>query len=394
MHSPSIPKTKSRPTWRRTLGAIQGAQKGPTLIFVGGIHGNEPSGVRALVSVLQELNEYIPYFCGNLIALAGNLKALQENVRYLDVDLNRQFTKEIIDRLKNKEASLFQEDTEQLDLLHEIETILVSEEGPFYFFDLHTTSSETLPFLTVNDSLLNRKFTQQYPLPIVLGIEEYLEGPLLSYINKLGYVAFGFEGGQHESPEAFKNHKKFIWQSILLAGCLPQDKVSPDNYFSESLTHTFYEILYRQFVSNEDAFTMMPGFQNFQKIKKGQVLASMNKKTLEAPMDGRIFMPLYQGKGNDGYFIVRKIPKFFLRLSKWLRNVKLDHWLVILPGIQWASPDKTALRVNRKIARFFTKDFFHLLGYRSRTVSKKHYLMKNREAASRNEAYRKEPWFR
>ena len=210
MHSPSIPKTKSRPTWRRTLGAIQGAQKGPTLIFVGGIHGNEPSGVRALVSVLQELNECIPYFRGNLIALAGNLKALQENVRYLDVDLNRQFTKEIIDRLKNKEASLFQEDTEQLDLLHEIETILVSEEGPFYFFDLHTTSSKTLPFLTVNDSLLNRKFTQQYPLPIVLGIEEYLEGPLLSYINKLGYVAFGFEGGQHKSPEAFKNHKKFI----------------------------------------------------------------------------------------------------------------------------------------------------------------------------------------
>jgi len=38
MHSPSIPKTKSRPTWQRTLGTIQGAQKGPTLIFVGGIN--------------------------------------------------------------------------------------------------------------------------------------------------------------------------------------------------------------------------------------------------------------------------------------------------------------------------------------------------------------------
>ena len=34
------------------------------------------------------------------------------------------------------------------------------------------------------------------------GIEEYLNGPLLSYINELGYVAFGFEGGQHDDISA------------------------------------------------------------------------------------------------------------------------------------------------------------------------------------------------
>ena len=56
-------------------------------------------------------------------------------------------------------------------------------------------------------------------MPIVLGIEEFLNGPLLSYINEMGYVAFGFEGGQHDSPLAYKNHKSFIYLSLLYAGC-------------------------------------------------------------------------------------------------------------------------------------------------------------------------------
>ena len=38
--------------------------------------------------------------------------------------------------------------------------------------------------------------------PIVLGIEEYLQGPLLSYINTLGYVSLGFESGQHDNKQA------------------------------------------------------------------------------------------------------------------------------------------------------------------------------------------------
>lgn len=47
----------------------------------------------------------------------------------------------------------------------------------------------------VNDSFLNCIYIKNYLLFIVLGIEEYLEGFLLNYINELGYVVFGFEGG-------------------------------------------------------------------------------------------------------------------------------------------------------------------------------------------------------
>ena len=39
----------------RVLGRIRGASEGPTLIFVAGLHGNEPAGVQALQRVFPEL---------------------------------------------------------------------------------------------------------------------------------------------------------------------------------------------------------------------------------------------------------------------------------------------------------------------------------------------------
>ena len=40
---------------KRIIGHIKGDLPGPTLIFFGGIHGNEQSGVTALEHVFKEL---------------------------------------------------------------------------------------------------------------------------------------------------------------------------------------------------------------------------------------------------------------------------------------------------------------------------------------------------
>ncbi len=384
---------------KRIIGKYNGNLPGPTLIFVGGIHGNEPSGVLALEKVLSKLNAEAITFNGKMIALSGNLKALEKHVRFLDTDLNRQFTSEKIEALKQLTTFSNSEQEEQIQLLNEIEHLLANETGPFYFFDLHTTSSKTIPFLTVNDSLLNRTFTKQYPLPIVLGIEEYLEGPLLSYINELGYVAFGFEGGQHDCPKALLNHEAFIWITLGYTDCIEKTNLHFINSLQRlsqtvSNKHTFYEIIYRHFIKDQSGFEMGLGYVNFQHIKKHERLAKDHTQELLSPKSGQIFMPLYQGKGNDGFFIIRKIPKLFLGLSKLLRNVNLDELLVWLPGISWGDSQKTTLKINRKVARFFAKDFFHLLGYRSKSLDRSHYLMKNREALSRDKEYEKEVWYR
>ncbi len=378
----------------RLIGNKVSQEEGPVLIFTGGIHGNEPSGIFALKKVLDKMEEEKIPFKGSFYAICGNLWALERGERFHKHDLNRLWSMDRMELLKSGKLKNEDEDTnQQLEIYDLISNILEKEKGPFYFIDLHTTSSETMPFLTVNDSLLNRKFTEQYPVPMILGIEEYLDGPLLSYINELGYIAFGFEGGQHDDLASIENHEAFVWLSMVYAGFIQKDAIDFDHYHAVLAkscidTQDIFEIYYRHEIQTGDQFKMKPGFVNFQPVEKGQVLAESNGEELRAKENHRIFMPLYQSQGNDGYFSIRKIPNIFLSFSATLRKYRTDRFLVFLPGVKWASKEhKDVLIVNAQIARFFTKKFFHLLGYRSQKLENKKYIMKNREAASRGIEY-------
>ena len=373
----------------RIIGRINGDLPGPTIIFVGGIHGNEPSGAIALKKVMADLEKQKPTIHGTILALAGNLKALKLGKRFIGQDLNRMWFQPVLDQLLNTPIeALKPEEEEVVEIYSAIKNLLKGTPGPFYFFDLHTTSGETGPFLTVNDSLLNRNFSIQFPAPIILGIEEYIVGPLLSYINELGYIAFGFEGGQHEDPKSVDRHEAFIRLALAFSGVLDEKDIPYQDSLKELSVPTaskqgIFEIIFRYEIPAGTQFKMLPGFKNFQAVQKHELLAMHDGKEVKVPRSGMLFMPLYQDQGEDGFFIIRRIPMFALQLSAFLRKKKIDRFLGYLPGVRWTSERRDELMVNKNIARFFTKQFFHLLGYRSRKISDRKILMRNREFASR-----------
>lgn len=380
----------------RLIGSTKGNQPGPTIIFTGGIHGNEPSGVFALKKVLKTLEEYQNKMHGSVYAICGNMWALERQERYEKEDLNRLWTKDRMQKiLAGKENELEQnEDTlQQLEIHRLISNILEKEKGPFYFIDLHTTSGETMPFLTVNDTILNRKYSLQFPTPIILGIEEFLEGPLLSYINYLGYIAIGFESGQHDSVSSIDNHVAFALLSIVNAGSIKREYFKPyDTYYKQLAdlsmgAENIYEITYRHQINENDVFKMNPGFNNFQSLKKGTEVAENNGKKVLSPRGGRMFMPLYQAQGNDGYFVIRKTPYLFLVISVFLRKIRFDKLIAILPGVRWANKKQKTLIIKLSVARFFTKEFLHLMGYRSRQIDDKYMYAKSRESSSLTDEY-------
>lgn len=377
----------------RIIGHIKGSNPGPTVVFFGGIHGNENSGVFALNQMVKDLEKNEVTVNGHIYAIAGNLQALAKGVRYCSEDLNRLWNEERMKSIELEESKNHEDEKlEQLELLQLVKSIIEKETGPFYFMDLHTTSSETIPFIVVNDSLLNRNFTEQLPVPMILGIEEYLEGPILSYINELGYVSFGYEAGQHDDMAAYQNQTAFIYLCLVFAASIDRKQINYYHYYEQLAKHTasskdIFEIVFRFRLHPGDTFQMRPGFVNFQKVRKGQELAMRNSKMAVAKHDGRIFMPLYQSQGNEGFFEIKKVHPFFLRLSTVLRKVKAGHILPFLPGIRWQSSDHQALVVNLKVARVLAKPLLHLLGYRSKMVDKNRLVIKNREAASRTKEY-------
>jgi len=380
----------------RIIGEISGEESGPCLIFIGGIHGNEPSGVFALRQVIDELKENKTPIKGSIIALAGNLWALEKSERFEKQDLNRLWIDEKVEALENGSYQAKNEDEKQQEELFSIiQNLLSTKKGPFYFFDLHTTSSQTPPFLTVNDSLLNRKFTQQYPVPMILGIEEYLDGPILSYINELGYVSFGFESGQHDDLSSINNHIAFTYLSLVFSGAVDKNDINYQNSFQalNQGSANIFEIYHRHEIAKDEKFTMEPGFVNFQRIQIGQHLAMSNGQKLLATENANIFMPLYQSKGDDGFFVIRRIPLIFLQLSSVLRRWRFDRILPLLPGIRRSDERKDTLIVDLRIARLLAKQFLHVLGYRSKKIDQNHLVIKNRESNSRNGDYEKEVWY-
>lgn len=383
----------------RIIGTIGGNDVGPCIVFIGGIHGNESSGVFALHKVLSELQTFPVPVNGKIIAVCGHLKALEANKRYFSKDLNRMWTRGEIAKLESGSFHAETEDEkEQAQLYDLLQEILKQEKGPFYFFDLHTTSGETIPFLTVNDSLLNLKFTSQYPLPQIFGIEEYIDGPLLSYINTLGYVSFGYEAGQHDDLSSIEHHIAFIYLSLVFAAAINKKDIDFNRYFQQLArsnpdSRDIYRIFYRHNVNSSDRFKMERGFLNFQKISKGTHLASTEQNKVNSPHTARLFMPLYQEQGSDGFFLIKKISPWFLKCSKWMRSWKFDRVLTLMPGINWANEKREELVMDRRIARWFAPQFFHLLGYRSIRIDRDHFILSNREAAARYRDYKGTKWW-
>ena len=138
---------------------------------------------------------------------------------------------------------------------------------------------------------------------------------------------------------------------------------------------------------------MLKGFESFQSIKKGMPLAKSNGKSINSKHSAMLFMPLYQKSGKDGFFIIKPIPRFFLKLSEILRKLRAEQILTFLPGITWHNKDKGILRANLRVARYLTKSVFHLFGYRNKHIDKTYLLLYNRERLAQKERDKNESWY-
>ncbi len=356
---------------RREIGTYGGQSAGPLLIVFGGIHGNEPAGVYALERVLQRLESTKAPFKGTLVGLAGNVGALRRGKRYLQSDLNRMWLPARVEQLRSRNPSTFSvEEAEQHSLLTRIDSLLANASGPVTVLDLHTTSSDGAPFAIISDTLINRHLAGQLGVPIILGLEESIEGTILNYINESGHAAIGFEAGQHAAPSSIQNHEAAIWLTLIAMGCLASENAPDLSALRSGLREAsrglpaFFELRYRHGIGPVDGFSMRPGFSNFHPVRKKEPLANDRNGIVSSPESGFLFMPLYQSLGEDGFFLIREVRPFWLGVSQWLRQRSADRLLRFFPGVYRLPNDDQSLVINTRIARWFVLEICHLLGFR------------------------------
>jgi len=306
----------------RIIGKYEGEEEGPLFICFGAMHGNEPAGVEAIDLVLKML-EVEPItnpgftFKGRFLGLIGNFEAYQRKVRFINKDLNRSLDKDYVDSILSKDKkSLESEDKEMYELITLIrEEIEDCKPERLVFLDLHTTSSYGGIFSLCYEEKESLDIAFAMHAPVVVGFTEGIKGTTMHYFNSNNFqentISLSFESGQHEEQLSVNRAISAIINCLKEIGSIDAGHV--ENFHEEILIKyskslpKLTTLLIRHPITPEDNFEMYPGFRNFQKIKKGDLLARDKSGPIKAQEDGLLLMPLYQKKGEDGFFIVKEI---------------------------------------------------------------------------------------
>lgn len=298
----------------RVIGLVEGIEEGPRVVAIGGMHGNEPAGVEALQQVMENLKAKQRHFKGKLLALRGNIPALQHKVRYIDEDMNRIWFPSIIEKVRRrpKEQLESNERRQMKDLLDILDAYMPGPaDQPTIFADLHSFSAEGNMFAITARKKAHIHLFARLHVPLIFGIEKTLRGTALSYYQEQGYVTFALEGGQHQNEVTVKNSAAAILAMLDEVGCINTADLPAFEQHGDYLAEQNkkvpgkVELVYQHMIEPEDRFRMRPGYRNFQTVKKGEWLANDREGKIRAQCDGYLLMPLYQQQGNDGFFIAR-----------------------------------------------------------------------------------------
>jgi predicted deacylase len=317
----------------RVVAALRGSAPGPSLIIVGGIHGNEPAGIAAALGALAALS--IDDVRGEVIALIGNCRAVAAGRRHLGRDLNRLWTPEWLAAARATAGSdiaaghagaaaipehaagradvpvVVPELAELVELAAAIDAAIARARGPVYLVDLHTTSAPGFPFGVVGPTTAHRAFAAAFPLPGLVGLEQTLTGVLTAHYGARGCVTLAIEGGQHTTRDAADN-----LAAVLAIALEASSVVASVPGAAAARSHLAggrgdlppaIEVVRRHPVHAGDGFRMAPGFANLQRTAAGTLLAHDASGEIRAPFDGVLVLPLYQPDGDDGFFYGRPL---------------------------------------------------------------------------------------
>ncbi|KKP93360.1 MAG: putative aspartoacylase [Parcubacteria group bacterium GW2011_GWA1_36_12] len=245
-----------------------GKFKGPIVVVLAGVHGNEKAGVIAVENIYNKLK----IKRGRVIFIIANLKALNENKRFIEKDLNRCFLEEQPLEIKNS-----------LEGQTAREIMLLLKKADF-MIDLHQSNSEkSKPFIICEEKTLD--LTKFIPITTVtLGWSISFPGASASFVDAKGGNGIAVELGSVKDDNcnilAEKAIVNFLSGLKLISGSV--------EIFQEK---EFLKIkkIHKNTIAS---FEKLRDFDDFEKLSGDCVIGNEGKETI-------------RGEGGDFIIFVR-----------------------------------------------------------------------------------------
>lgn len=262
-----------------------GKEPGPTSMILVGVHGNEICGVKALNKTLPTLEIQK----GKVLFAYGNPRAIEQNVRYTETNLNRMFKPS--ENLSEKEkisyeysrAQFLKKNFNQVDVL----------------LDIHASFTPTSQRFIICEPN-SKEITKYLPFSLIVsGFDQVEPGGTDYYMNSIGKIGIcvecGYLGDQKSVDIAEESILAFLHAREHIVG---EKQVSKQDYIQMYSIHI-----------TKNNFKLAKEFSDFEEIKFNQLIGLDEQEEVRAQKDSIILFARNVEKGGDEAFLLGEKKK-------------------------------------------------------------------------------------
>jgi predicted deacylase len=304
-----------------------GQGKGRRLIITGAVHGNETSGTKGILRVMEQLDK-------------GELRILNGSVTFVPITNPLAYAKGERSGERNLNRNLFPNENPQ-DFEDRIANwlcpLLAQHE---ILLDLHSFNAQSQPFVMVgprnNDGELQpfKHEAEERAMARILGVKRFVDGWLATYgagvqrrlrndselqtvikygvgttefMRSTGGMALTLECGQHADPQAPEVAYRAIMNVLAHFGLIDAPKPQPIpaeemEYLSMMEVHDKLDA--------EDKFSRT--WSSFDRLKQGDEIGRRADGTpVLAPYDAYMLFPDAAAKANAEWYYLAKVSESF-----------------------------------------------------------------------------------
>lgn len=266
---------------------LEGKISGPTSIILAGVHGDEKCGIEALNNLLPSLE----IESGTVYICYGNPRAMEQNVRFTEANLNRMFKPD--DFISKEEKTSYEYNRAKV-----LKTYLNKAE---VLLDIHASYIPySKPFIICESSAYDLAKYLPFDL-IVSGFDSVEPGGTDYYMNSIGKVGIciecGYLGDEHATAVAEKS---------ILAFLKARGHMSPGKL---EVTDQSLIKMYELYYTKTDSFELAKDFKDFDEIVTDQLIGVDGREDVRAKKESIILFARNRDKAGEEAFLLGEYNK-------------------------------------------------------------------------------------
>ena len=260
---------------------LRGVEDGPTSVILAGVHGDERGGIEALKELLPDLTIQK----GRVFLGYGNPRAIVENKRFTEANLNRMFKDDSLLSLEERGSYEYARAQVIKTYLDEASALL----------DLHASYvPDSPPFIICEPNA--QEIVEHLPTDtVVAGFDAVQPGGTDYYMNAKGGAGICVECGYLSDKDSVGVAKDAILRFLAARGHISGNFISIDKtYFS----------IYEMYVTKSSEFKLAKKFRDFDTLPPGTLIGLDGSMEISAPKESMIlFARDCNGAGQEAFLL-------------------------------------------------------------------------------------------